>query len=96
VGAREATARLEGQSTAWKNELLFQRGINFDKLPAWQKRGCGIYWADEEKTGFNPRTGQKEKTTRRVLKTDLELPLKEKYAEMIARFAGGENHENAV
>ena len=34
----EATKMLEGQSVAFKNELLFQNGMNFDKLPGWQKR----------------------------------------------------------
>ena len=24
---------------SFKNELLFSRGINFDQLPSWQKRG---------------------------------------------------------
>lgn len=35
----EATNALDGRSVAFKNELLFQNGINFDKLPNWQKRG---------------------------------------------------------
>ena len=37
-----ATSLLEGKSVSYKNELLFSRGINFDKLPSWQKRGVGI------------------------------------------------------
>ena len=44
----EATSMLSGKSVAFKNELLFQNGINYDKLPSWQKRGmrtrvCGRY-----------------------------------------------------
>ena len=35
----EATNALDGRSVAFKNELLFQNGINFDKLPNWQKGG---------------------------------------------------------
>ncbi len=80
----EATKMLEGQSVAFKNELLFQNGINFDKLPSWQKRGQGVYWAAVEKQGFNPITGQTETAVRRVLKVDNELPLREAYAEFIA------------
>ena len=38
---QEATAMLEGKSVSFKNELLFSKGINFDKLPSWQKRGIG-------------------------------------------------------
>src|SRR5262249_15916256 len=37
----EATAQLAGQLVAYKNELLFQGGTNFDALPGWQKRGTG-------------------------------------------------------
>ena len=81
----EATKMLEGQSVSFKNELLCQNGINFDKLPSWQKRGIGVYWDTYEKTGFNLITGQTEKATRRALKTDMELPLREAYAEFISK-----------
>ena len=80
----EATKMLEGQSVAFKNELLFQNGINFDKLPSWQKRGIGVYWKTYEKQGFNPITGQTETATRRSLTVDSELPLREAYADFIA------------
>ena len=81
----EATKMLEGQSIAYKNELLFQNGINFDKLPSWQKRGTGIYWDAVEKKGFNPITGKTETAVRRSLKVDEELPLREAYAEFIKK-----------
>lgn len=41
--ADEANAVLEGQSVAFKNEFLFQHGINYNDLPSWQKRGTGLY-----------------------------------------------------
>ena len=81
----EATKMLEGQSVAFKNELLFRNGINFDKLPSWQKRGIGVYWESYEKQGFNPKTGQTETAIRRGLKVDTELPLREAYADFIAK-----------
>ena len=84
VDARSATQMLEGKSIAYKNELLFSRGINFDKLPSWQKRGIGIYWSDIEKIGFNPITKEETKTTRRGLKVDYDLPLGEVYANMVS------------
>ena len=80
----EATKMLEGQSIAYKNELLFQSGINFDKLPSWQKRGIGVYWDTFLKQGFNPITGKTENAERRTLKVDWELPLREEYASFIA------------
>lgn len=84
LGVHEATEMLEGKSVAFKNELLFSRGINFDKLPSWQKRGIGIYWADVEKVGINPLTGEEVSTTRRQLSANYDLPLGEDYAKFIA------------
>ena len=86
MGAQEATAQLDGKSIAYKNELLFSRGINFDKLPAWQKRGIGVFWADVEKAGFNPITKQEVLTTRRELTVEYDLPLGQQYGEMVASF----------
>lgn len=81
----EATRMLEGQSIAYKNELLFRNGINYDRLPAWQKRGVGIYWDTFAKQGLNPITGKAEVAERRILKVDKELPLREAYADFIER-----------
>ena len=86
----EATKALEGQSVAFKNELLFQNGINYDKLPNWQKRGIGVYWKTTEKQGFNPITGKSETAVRRVLHVDTDLPLREDYAGFIKELLSGE------
>lgn len=85
LDAQTATAQLDGKSIAYKNELLFQRGINFDRLPAWQKRGIGVYWADVEKIGFNPITQTEVKAIRRTLQADMELPLGEEYANKVSK-----------
>lgn len=82
--AEKATAFLQGKSSAFKNDLLLEKGIDFSKLPSWQKYGTGVFWTDAEKTGFNPLTNTEVKTTRRILKTETELPLRKDYAEMIA------------
>lgn len=86
LDAQEATNQLEGKSIAYKNELLFSRGINFDKLPSWQKRGVGVYWTDVEKTGFNPITQQEVTAIRRGLAVEYELPLGQQYADMVTSF----------
>ena len=86
LGAQEATAQLDGKSIAYKNELLFSRGINFDKLPAWQKRGIGVFFTDVEKVGFNPITKQEVLTTRRELVVEYDLPLGQQYGDMVASF----------
>jgi tRNA(His) 5'-end guanylyltransferase len=84
MSSTEATSQLEGKSIAFKNELLFQHGINFDKIPSWQKRGIGVYWEEYEKNGLNPITGQTERALRRRLTVNQELPLRDDYALMIA------------
>ncbi len=91
MNAQNATNQLVGKSTAYKNELLFSCGINYDKLPSWQKRGIGIYWADIKKTGYNPISKQEVTTTRRDLKVDYELPLGKEYANMIEAFLSKED-----
>ena len=86
MSVKDATEMLEGKSISFKNELLFSRGINFDKLPSWQKRGIGIYSADVEKIGYNPITKQEVKATRRMLDVNYELPLGAEYASYVASF----------
>jgi tRNA(His) guanylyltransferase len=79
----QATSSLHGLSVAEKNELLFQRGINFNDLPRWQRRGVGVLWETYEKQGLNPLTGQESATKRRRLQVNLELPMKEDYSPFI-------------
>lgn len=83
--AQSATQTLLRQSVADKNELLFQHGINFNDLPAWQKRGIGVYWETYAKPGCDPRSGETTTTTRRRLTVDLELPRGEAYDALIQR-----------
>ena len=82
----EATGQLAGMSVADKNELLFRAGINFNDLPAWQKRGSGVYWEDYEKPATNPKTGETVHASRRRLRRDLELPLREAYDQLVLGF----------
>lgn len=84
--SQQATAALKGKSSSYKNELLFARGINFNDVPLWQKRGVGLYWRDVEKTGFNPVTGTTSVTTRRRVLVDKELPRGAAYAAFVSRF----------
>ena len=72
--ATRASEELEGKSIAYKNEFLFQRGINFNDLPVWQKRGVGVYWRSYEKIGHNPITGEDVKAIRREVYADYDLP----------------------
>lgn len=85
----QATSKIEGASIAAKNELLFQYGINFDKLPTWQKRGIGFYWKNVQKEGFNPKTNQQVLVEKRILHTDFELPMREEYNKFIHDILAG-------
>ena len=80
-----ATDALNKLSVAEKNELLWQKGINFNDLPLWQKRGTGLYWETYEKPGTNPTTGEHVVALRRRLKVDMELPMKEQYGDFVRK-----------
>lgn len=86
--ARKATSIMDGLSVADKNELLFQHGINFNDLPSWQKRGVGLYWEEYQKEGYNPVKDETVLTTRRRIKRELHLPMKDDYSQFIKEFFG--------
>ena len=81
--SRQATSMTNGLGEADKHELLFQQGINFNDLPIWQKRGCGLYWETYEKIGQNPLTREASITTRNRIKRDLAVPMKEEYRQFL-------------
>jgi len=79
VDANAATVLLRGLSVAQKNELLFTRGVNFNDLPAWQRRGSGLWWRSIDAPGIDPRSGVATNTQRRTLHIESQLPMKEAY-----------------
>ena len=74
-----ATNQLKGVSVADRNELLFKAGINFNDVPAWQKRGIAIEWREEAQSGRDPRTGAAVPSTRRHAFVNYDLPMKAEY-----------------
>lgn len=83
---REATAELEGKGVSFKNDLLFNRGINYDNLPSWQKRGIGLWKEDFDKEGLNPITGERTMAKRSRIHVEYELPLGNDYGTMIRQY----------
>ncbi|MFO0630334.1 MAG: tRNA(His) guanylyltransferase Thg1 family protein [Polyangiales bacterium] len=79
----EATRRLSGVSVPARNELLFQHGVNFNELPAWQRRGIGARWQEVTVPAVDPRTGAAITATRRALYVDHDLPMKDAYDALI-------------
>ena len=86
LSGRSANSKIEHLTTAGKNELLFENGINFNDLPSWQKRGVGCYWETYLKEGFNPISNQQVFNERQRIKVDLELPIYEEYSGFIRNF----------
>jgi len=79
----DSTKQLRGKPAPELHDLLFQRGINFNDLPEWQRRGTGLYWEHYEKAGVNPLTGAAVTAERRRIKRDEALPLGESYDKFV-------------
>ncbi len=79
----EADEALRGLANSDKHELLFRAGINFHDLPAWQKRGSGLYWEEYDRIGVNPVSGESVKSRRRRIRHDLDLPVREAYSAFV-------------
>ena len=67
------------------DEILFVRGINYNDLPLWQKRGVGMYYCDEQRQGYNPVTKETTSYTRRSLHLEMELPTGQEYSQIIKK-----------
>lgn len=80
LGDREATGRLDGQTMERRRELLLENGIDFDALPAWQKRGVGLRWVNEPGKGVDPRSGAEVEVWRRRLAVEEVLPTGTEYS----------------
>ena len=85
ASAANASNQLERASVVDKHELLRQRGIHFNELPSWQKRGIGVYWEVFEKEAQNPKTGETTTAIRRRLHVETELPAGKEYTAFIER-----------
>lgn len=81
----EATTAIEGLSVSAKNELLFARGINFNDLPNWQKRGMGLLWESLDKQGLNPVTGETTTARRRRIARLMDLPRGVDYTALLSQ-----------
>ncbi|MCW2919241.1 MAG: tRNA 5-guanylyltransferase [Actinomycetia bacterium] len=85
---RQATRALEGTTVAAKNELLYARGVNFNELPAWQRRGIGLWWETYEKTGHDPMRNVEVTATRRRVHIERDLPMKDDYRDLVRTLMG--------
>lgn len=82
---REATRMLKNSDVAAKNELLFARGVNFNDVPTWQRRGVGLWWETFERPGHDPVRGVDVTATRRRVHVEKDLPMKDDYRTLVQR-----------
>ena len=92
--ASAASDQLLRLSTSEKNELLFQRGTNFNDLPRWQKRGVGVVWERYFKAATNVRTGEAVTANRRRLTPIYELPMGDEYSNFVRTLLADETSES--
>lgn len=74
-GKDRAVEILNRKKSSELHEILFERGLNLADLPAWQRRGIGIYKKDVMIKGYNPILDKKVSSTRKKLVHDTDLPL---------------------
>jgi len=51
---REASKRMHGMKFEDIHEMMWQRGVNLNETPAWQRKGVFIYKKAVEKEGYDP------------------------------------------
>ncbi|WP_203987059.1 tRNA(His) guanylyltransferase Thg1 family protein [Virgisporangium aurantiacum] len=84
LSARAATKRLDGLDVSGKNELLYARGVNFNEVPAWQRRGVGLWFEEFGHDGFDPVRQETVTTTRRRVVVNRDLPMGEEYRALVS------------
>lgn len=86
---RQATKQLAGKKAAFKHELMHEHGLNFAKLPGWQKDGTGMWWEFRNAEGYNPKTQETVQTVRRDIRVSQHLPTGDRYGKFIEEIASG-------
>jgi len=73
--SRQAAAKLKGMQSKELHDLMYKRGINLSRTPAWQRRGVMVYRIETLKEGYNPVKDEKVMTKRTTIVIDRDLPL---------------------
>lgn len=66
---------LHEKKSSQLHDLLFSKGINLAQMPAWQRRGIGLYKKKVQIKGLNPLTQEKVTSERNKISVDWELPI---------------------
>jgi tRNA(His) guanylyltransferase len=74
--SREETARmLKGRTSRELHEMMFSRGINLSRTPAWQRRGILVYKTGKMVEGYNPILSKVVRTVRSTVACERDLPV---------------------
>lgn len=79
VDSAEAVRQLDRSTANFKRKLLSRHGVAFDEVPAWQRRGVGVYWETYEKAGYDPVAQRAVVARRRRPTVNMDLPMGEDY-----------------
>jgi tRNA(His) guanylyltransferase len=71
----DAARALKGKTSRELHELMFSRGINLAKTPAWQRRGILVYKSGKTVEGYNPILSRVVRTLRSTVVCERELPV---------------------
>ena len=75
MGEKEAAAKMKGMRFEDIHELMWQRGVNLNETPGWQRKGVFIYRKRTAREGYNPLKGEKVSVERREVVEDWDPPL---------------------
>lgn len=96
-GPGQAQSLLDNTSSSEREALLADRGICFSEVPAWQRKGVGLFFDREERQVLNHKTGEMSTKMRRVLRIDKDLLERDAYALFLGeRIAASEAEDSLV
>jgi len=72
---KEAMEILRNKKSNELHDILFKKGTNLAELPAWQRRGIGIYKKEILVEGYNPIEEKTAKSIRKRVYVDYDLPI---------------------
>lgn len=75
AGEKEAAAKMKGMKFEDIHELMWQRGVNLNETPGWQRKGVCVYRRRTEREGYNPVKGEKVTAERREIVEDWDPPV---------------------
>lgn len=85
--APQVQRRMAGLDREAKKEIVATGGAAFDELPAWQRRGAGVWFESVERNGYDPKAERQVRVLRRRLHHEFQLPDGSEYRDLVERLA---------